>query len=99
VTISTTIKREWWNEKMKDADNCTDQARRLFMEYKENTPFWNKRLSRQGVPCDGVFLVGCEVHRVKVVTINLINIMRVPNKYRGVMNTPDVWEIVCEVVR
>jgi hypothetical protein len=92
VSFTTTIKRKWWDMKMGDSRESG-----VFVEYKEDRPFWNTRIGNLRAPCEGVFLVGREVHRVRVVAIYAIRREDVPEVYREAMTTPFGWALRCEV--
>lgn len=95
MKFSTTIKREYWEEKLESV-----KQRGYFYEYKADTPFWHKRLSklRDNLPAEGVFLVGSEVKRV-VITENLrVHIHHIPEKYKSMFNTDYVWRLKCRLV-
>mgnify|MGYP001560158478 CR=1 FL=1 len=86
--------------KMEDAK---DNADGWFTEYKEATPFWNKRLRAYPTELNapylhGVFLVGREVHHVAIVMISKMGAENVPERYREAIRTPTVWAIWCREV-
>ena len=100
MAFSTTIKRKFWDMKMQDAKDSADG---WFIEYKEDTPFWNKRLKAwpnevNGPYLRGVFLVGREVHRVEIVIISKMGAENVPERYREAIRTPTVWMLWCREV-
>jgi hypothetical protein len=100
--FSTTIKRKWWNEKMKDHDQDG-----YFWEWKEETKHWVNRIDMWQYslewPKDGVFLVGSEPHRVKIyqcvkltkweATVYCKN----AKKYVGEMKTDIVYGLKCKL--
>ena len=88
--FSTTIKRIYWDMKMQDAK----AHRGRFFEYKSTTSFWMKRL-KEGDLMDAVFLVGREVHRARVLSVMVISLDEVPEKYRGPLTTKKVFELMC----
>jgi len=101
MAFTTTIMRAYWNMKMKDAK--LDRGG-LFIEYKEPSEYWNKRLhvwrgDEAESEKNGIFLVGSEVHRVEVVWISKMKPEQVPLIYRDalVLGGSYVWAIVCRV--
>jgi hypothetical protein len=97
MKFSTTIKRKYWGMKMADARANGG----LFDEYKDATPFWNKRLTpivRECACCKpvpAVFLVGRVVHRATIVRVSSIPRSYVPEKYQGAVTTDMVYELMC----
>ncbi|RLC79258.1 MAG: hypothetical protein DRI61_08295 [Chloroflexi bacterium] len=95
MKFSTTIKREYWEEKLESV-----KERCYFYEYKADTPFWHKRLSklRDNLPAEGVFLVGSEVKRVVITEILRSLACYIPEKYENMFNTDYVWVLKCWLV-
>ena len=102
MTFSTTIKKEWWNKKMKQYEQ-----KGYFYEYKEYKPYWNKRIENLKLPAGAVFLVGSVSHRAKVVEITCTTMYDVPfeimaffnpePKVEGIENS-NVWVLKCKNV-
>jgi len=92
MKFSTTIKREYWEEKLESV-----KEKGYFYEYKADTPFWHKRLSklRENLPAEGVFLVGSEVKRVVITEILKVHVNQIPEKYKDMFNTDYVWVLKC----
>ena len=95
MKFSTTIKRKYWEEKLESV-----KQRGYFYEYKADTPFWHKRLSklRENLPAEGVFLVGSEVKRVVITEILRVHVRQIPEKYKSMFNTDYVWRLKCRLV-
>jgi len=95
MKFSTTIKRKYWKEKLESV-----KRKGYFYEYKADTPFWHKRLSklRDNLPAEGVFLVGSEVKRVVITEILRGHIHQIPEKYESMFNTDCVWRLKCRLV-
>jgi len=95
MKFSTTIKREYWEEKLESMkEKC------YFYEYKADTPFWHKRLSKlkDNLPAEGVFLVGSEVKKVVIIEILKVHVCQIPKKYENMFNTDYVWVLKCWLV-
>ena len=98
MKFSTTIKREYWEEKLESVEQ-----RGYFYEYKADTPFWHKRLSklRENLPTEGVFLVGSEVKKVVITEILKVHVNQIPEKYKDIekykdmFHTDYVWVLRC----
>lgn len=98
--FSTTIKQIYLDMKLKD-----HKRKGYFVEYKEDTPFWNVRLNKlldalkRGEHVDGVFLTGKKVTRVRIVGIHLeTSRMSIPKKYLGAISTQAHWELNCILI-
>lgn len=93
--FTTTIKRVWFEEKMKDARLNAG----LFEEYKDETEHWNKRIGGLDPPCPGVYLIGSEVFRFTVLLVRESQPLEtVPDKYKPALNGPRVWVVVGTVM-
>ena len=99
--FSTTIKQVYLDMKLKD-----HKRKGYFVEYKEDTPFWNARLPKlqghlnRGETVDGVFLTGQKVTRVRIVGIRLeTSRMSIPKRYLGAISTQAHWELNCVLVK
>ena len=92
MKFSTTIKRRYWEEKLESI-----KEKRYFYEYKADTPFWHKRISKlkDNLPAEGVFLVGSEVKRVVITEILRGLVYQIPEKYKDMFNTDYVWVLKC----
>ena len=92
VKFSTTIKRKYWEEKLKSI-----KEKGYFYEYKADIPFWHKRLSKlkDNLPAEGIFLVGSEVKRVVITEILRSLVYQIPEKYKDMFNTDYVWVLKC----
>ena len=92
MKFSTTIKRKYWEEKLESVEKNG-----YFHEYKADTPFWHKRLSRlkSCLPAEGVFLIGSEVKRVVITEILRSPINDIPEKYESLFDTDYVWILKC----
>jgi len=99
MAFSTTIKKIYWDMKMKDVDREGH-----FYEYKINNMFWGKRLGKifrennvDELDLPGVFLIGSRVERVRVVDLELVDYFEIPKKYRlpGFPMERGVWRIKC----
>ena len=88
--ISTTIKKKYFEMKMEDLENYG-----CLFEYKDTTTYWNSRLCNQETPTQIVFLVGNVPHRFLCTKISEIYRSKVPEKYRGAINTSMVWVLWC----
>lgn len=96
MAISTTIKKIFFDMKMNDLKRDG-----YFIEYKEENPFWVKRLSsiqlqNQGNPVKDieiVFLVGKTPHRFKVVEIFHTSV--IPECYASAIKTEFAYAIKC----
>ncbi len=97
--ISTTITKAFFDMKMQDLewDGC-------FYEYKEDKPFWHKRMQKiplgdcRGQICEPVeivFLVGKVPHRFKVTYITYTSV--IPERYASVIKTEYAYAIKCVV--
>lgn len=87
MKFSTTIKRKYWLEKMEMV-----KLFGYFIEYKDTSPFWNKRISKLDLPCEGVFLVGRRVYRTRVENVGQVyrcEISPIPT----VLTTEKVWAL------
>ena len=95
MKFSTTIKREYWEEKLESV-----KEKGYFYEYKADTPFWHRRLSKlkENLPAEGVFLVGSEVKRVVITKILRVHVCQIPKKYKDMFNTDYVWVLKCLLV-
>ena len=95
MKFSTTIKRKYWEEKL---DSVKQKG--YFYEYKADTPFWHKRLSKlqDNLPAEGVFLIGSEVKRVVITEILRSLACYIPEKYESMFNTEYVWILKCWLV-
>ena len=101
MSFTTTIKQCYLDMKLKD-----HKRKGYFIEYKEDTPYWNARLPRQQGEIkrhgevDGVFLTGQKITRVRIVSICLVTSrVRVPKKYLGAISTQSHWELKCILVK
>jgi len=92
MKFSTTIKREYWEEKLESV-----KQKCYFYEYKADTSFWHRRLSklRENLPTEGVFLIGSEVKRVVITEILRVHVHQIPEKYKSMFNTDYVWVLKC----
>ena len=106
MTFSTTIKKEWWKQKMQQYEQ-----KGYFYEYKECKPYWNKRIENLKLPADAMFLVGSVPHRAKITEILRTKMYYIPEKvasYLFIKNSEQsieefknskVWVLKCENVR
>jgi len=92
MKFSTTIRKKYWKEKLESV-----KERGYFYEYKADTPFWHKRLSKlqDNLPVEGVFLIGSEVKRVVITEILRSPICNIPKKYEDLFDTDYVWILKC----
>ena len=92
MKFSTTIKRKYWKEKLESV-----KRKGYFYEYKADTPFWHKRISKlkDNLPAEGVFLVGSEVKRVIITEVLRAHVYHIPEKYKDMFNTKYVWVLKC----
>jgi len=92
MKFSTTIKREYWEEKLESV-----KEKGYFYEYKADTPFWHKRISKlkDNLPVEGVFLIGSEVKRVVITEILRAHVYHIPEKYEDMFHTDYVWVLKC----
>lgn len=100
--ISTTIKKSYFIEKMKDLKKDG-----YFIEYKECKPFWLKRLNKL-ITQDGyarlkehteiVFLVGKEVYRFKVNNMWYTQ-DNIPAKYSDAIKSGEAIAISCSEIK
>lgn len=91
MKFSTTIKKKYWDMKMEDLEE-----KGHFYEYKVKSPYWETRINRLKVPCDGVFLVGSEPHRVRIVEITEAKTAHIPERYAdGLINTEYCYILKC----
>lgn len=98
MTISTTITRKFFDMKMQDLERDG-----YFYEYKEDKPYWQKRINNliqvtgdgciKLVPTDIVFLVGNKPHRFKVEQISYTT--TVPERYASAIKTDFAYAIKC----
>lgn len=93
--FSTTIKKKYWQHKVIDhVDNG------YFIEYKNQNQYWNPRIERlmNNLPCEGVFLVGKNPHRVSILEITEFIPKDIPERYRDEISTPMAWALKCQLV-
>ncbi len=90
MKISTTITKKFFKMKIKDLKESG-----FFFEYKEDKPFWKKRLDKDFTDCDMVFLVGKEPHRFKVEDVMHVHHDLVPFKYASAVRSEFVYAIKC----
>ena len=88
--FTTTIKKKYWNMKMED-----EKRLGYFWEYKQQSEFWMKRISNLAPPCEGVFLVGSELHRVIVTEIREFRTDHIRQDYEGPVKTPVCYGLKC----
>lgn len=62
--FTTTIKKKYWDQKM-----IEHKEKGYFIEYKQDSKYWRKRLNKITLPTNGVFLVGQKVYKVAVLEI------------------------------
>jgi len=98
--ISTTITKRFFEMKLADLKESG-----FFFEYKEDKPFWKKRIDTLlkeydlrvygflGRQTEIVFLVGSVPHRFKIDNIFYTDI--VPEKYADAISTEYVYAIKC----
>ena len=101
MSFTTTIKQCYLDMKLKD-----HKRKGYFIEYKEDTPYWNVRLPKlqghlkRGEPVDGVFLTGQKITRVRIVGISLVTSrIKIPKKYLEAISTQAHWELNCVLVK
>lgn len=92
MTFSTTIKKIYWEEKLKD-----EVKNGFFYEYKSTTLYWNIRISKllNNCPVKGVFLVGNKPYRRCVVNISIVETASIPKKYKSVITTKHCYKLKC----
>ena len=100
MAISTTITKKFFDMKMEDIKEMG-----FFIEYKEDKPFWKKRidnlLKEYDLRCYGflgkqpeiVFLVGNKPYRFRVV--HLFYTKELPEKYASAITTEFAYAIKC----
>lgn len=100
MAISTTITKAFFEMKMKDLEQNG-----FFFEYKEDKPFWKKRLDNLlkkydlraygflGESPEIVFLVGNEPHRFKIDNISYTH--NIPERYASAIKTEFAYAIKC----
>lgn len=102
MAFSTTITQEYWSLKMRDYDRMG-----YFIEYKEDTRYWQARLPKLQEELDdvpyisGVFLVGSKPMRVRVLGVRVVTSRRrrlIPDRYAGAISTQAHWEITCDLM-
>lgn len=91
--FTTTIKRKHWQLKLKDVE-----INGFFWEYKNKIDHWDKRINGLEPPCDGVFLVGKEEHRVRIVEVKEFRLSEVPWYCLEEIHTEISYGLKCELV-
>lgn len=91
--FTTTIKRKHWRRKLKDA-----QGNGYFWEYKNKIDHWDKRINGLKPPCDGVFLVGKEEHRVRIIEIKEFKLNEIPLYCLLEIDTDPCYGLKCEMI-
>jgi hypothetical protein len=98
MRLSTTITKKYFEMKMEDFKETG-----FFIEYKEEKPFWIKRLdsfvynltNQDDLDIPIVFLVGSKPHRFKVVSLWLVHKDFIPEKYQSAISTEFAYAIKC----
>lgn len=96
MAISTTITKKFFDMKMQDL-----KANGYFIEFKENKPFWKKRLGEYGFSNHDnmnvkiVFLVGNKPHRFKAISIWEVHRDFIPKRYQSAIQTEHAYAIKC----
>ncbi|MFH0904505.1 MAG: hypothetical protein V1854_04875 [Methanobacteriota archaeon] len=100
MKLSTTITKRFFEMKMQDLS-----TNGFFIEYKEDKPFWKKRIDNilkeydlrvygfLGKTPEIVFLVGSEPYRFKVV--NIFYTHNIPEEYASAINTEFTYALKC----
>lgn len=90
MKISTTITKKFFDMKMQDLEKYG-----VFWEYKEDKPFWKKRLDKFESSAEIVFIVGKIPHRFLVVDIFQMHRSHIPARYRSAIQTDFTYVIKC----
>ena len=91
--FTTTIRRNHWQRKLKEVERYG-----YFWEYKNRIDHWDKRIDGLKPPCDGVFLVGKEEHRVRVLEIREFMFSEIPWYCLVEIHTGICYGLRCELI-
>ncbi len=95
MTISTPITKKFFDLKMRDLDQSGH-----FFEFKEDKPFWQKRLgdfdsNHDDLAVEIVFLVGSKPYRFKAISIWKVCFGFIPKIYQPAIHTDFAYAIKC----
>lgn len=84
--FTTTIMKKWFEMKTEDLNRDG-----YFVEYKETTPFWQKRIEGLAPGAECVLLVGNKVHRFKLIKFQIVSRGDIPTRYREAIKGSRVY--------
>ena len=91
--FTTTITRKHWQRKLMEAETLG-----YFWEYKNKIDHWNKRINGLEPPCDGVFLVGKEEHRVRILAVLEFKLKDIHRWCLEEVYTDPCYGLKCELI-